>query len=1341
MEKSRSISVSELEKLWANIHKPDKVDQILFDSYKEVLVSKYTSIILGVEDDSAVKHHLATREKKERERLRRVNIRITPAMIEENNFPSLRQKELNKLWPVDEIPTILNNWSISIQNEVNTTFGQIDDKVSTSLRNKIIGMVEQKHLPNDVKDQNLIDLTLLITQRYVPMQWDILLTRLAVDYNDNGGNSPYGYDHVRILVNTLSEERYPTVEEVDDILSVIDYKKYMTGDGSYKDGQSRMLDITNDTAVKTTRDDLRRQIKSIKMQVFLINDFKESLRDQFKRSLILEGNLVGNVMSFAIGESSTQQTLNTFHSSGNRAQRAQITGFTQLKSILDASENPKQSTTTIFTRHKWTGTQMRLRSINFQDVSLADLIVSHRVIPSTPNRSKPRWEQIRDILYGEGHSVNYTGSSERFNLNRENPIFRSQVGPNGEPVGSILEIQLNIEKLFFMRISMKMIENALGQHSTNMIRVTTSDITIGMVYIYLNFSKLSSLEGVNDKEPSFVQKNPFAFALENVIYPLLQNIQISGIQDLKALNVLNHQLHKTINYSISNAETESIRKVATIHVLGEDIIYWGVTDEIIKEYIMVSMRIHTPNNHIFNYAPTDGESLDDRIGDEPWTIKFDTGGMVCWSEDENAYVQCTMADIQRILTSDKKIAVADLLLRTPESFTTIVDPVIQGSSMTFYINSGLLNSTVDMGDLRSLNLDLDTIGNLLGMTYSTSEIETEKYTIDRANSTVTVLNMKDLTKSINEILLDLRTVQITSNRLEESRIRWYYQGDGRNYKSVLAHKDVDSEYTRTSNIVDVYRTVGVEACRTITIKEIKLCTNSKINPAHIKLLADSANATTPAQKPIPQTHFGMAKRGTGFFALSWEKATKVFLTSGMGMEDNLVSFSAQLMTGKLNNISLLTKEDLKSVYNDSSIFGIDLPPVQSVNIESVINNAPIETQEVSTYEAPVINTPIKPSNQIIPSFSFSFMEVEESLEESLDFQMFKIESTVVVDADGDFLKVVEKGVIEDNTTLWTSNPMIDDNLFSILSFAKTSLDPWFDDPTKTNVYLKALDKIYPKIDYARVGEEKSGYELREIIQTLGLGESHLDVVNQTNKSFMCVNSRNDLWPHEMVRTNWKGISHHTFPVRDTKPYPKGVEVQQIGVINTSMCLAINKALDTRGIRNSIVLANGTTPKKSIVVDEGTIIHREDFQELDNVRLILSEFMYLLFSTRAHADLCIKMFDTFTNHSASIIYICTQLFEEVYMVKPTTSRPTNSEKYLVCKNRIPIVREESKLLLTLGLEALQSFDDPNNTVFSILNPLHMNNDPVFKKSYSNYMISIVNRQISALEKTINIANDM
>lgn len=80
-------------------------------------------------------------------------------------------------------------------------------------------------------------------------------------------------------------------------------------------------------------------------------------------------------------------------------------------------------------------------------------------------------------------------------------------------------------------------------------------------------------------------------------------------------------------------------------------------------------------------------------------------------------------------------------------------------------------------------------------------------------------------------------------------------------------------------------------------------------------------------------------------------------------------------------------------------------------------------------------------------------------------------------------------------------------------------------------------------------------------------------------------------------------------------------------------------------------------------DEGT-----DFNNKEQLHyfLILNEIYTALSLQKAGGHFILKVFDVFTETSIHLLYLLNILYEEVYIYKPLTSRPTNSEKYVICK---------------------------------------------------------------------------
>lgn len=77
---------------------------------------------------------------------------------------------------------------------------------------------------------------------------------------------------------------------------------------------------------------------------------------------------------------------------------------------------------------------------------------------------------------------------------------------------------------------------------------------------------------------------------------------------------------------------------------------------------------------------------------------------------------------------------------------------------------------------------------------------------------------------------------------------------------------------------------------------------------------------------------------------------------------------------------------------------------------------------------------------------------------------------------------------------------------------------------------------------------------------------------------------------------------------------------------------------------------------------GSILAKESW----HIKLIFAEMISALLLQATGGHFILKVFDCFTLPMAEIIYILRDLYAEVHIVKPQTSRPGNSERYLVCK---------------------------------------------------------------------------
>ncbi|KAH0792330.1 cap-specific mRNA (nucleoside-2'-O-)-methyltransferase 1-like [Histomonas meleagridis] len=87
---------------------------------------------------------------------------------------------------------------------------------------------------------------------------------------------------------------------------------------------------------------------------------------------------------------------------------------------------------------------------------------------------------------------------------------------------------------------------------------------------------------------------------------------------------------------------------------------------------------------------------------------------------------------------------------------------------------------------------------------------------------------------------------------------------------------------------------------------------------------------------------------------------------------------------------------------------------------------------------------------------------------------------------------------------------------------------------------------------------------------------------------------------------------------------------------------------------------------SLVTGDGGIAvdGQENDQEMLLKRLVLCQFLCALLILRKGGNFVCKVFDCFTDFSVSLLYVVAQCFERFCIVKPYTSRPANSERYVV-----------------------------------------------------------------------------
>ena len=97
--------------------------------------------------------------------------------------------------------------------------------------------------------------------------------------------------------------------------------------------------------------------------------------------------------------------------------------------------------------------------------------------------------------------------------------------------------------------------------------------------------------------------------------------------------------------------------------------------------------------------------------------------------------------------------------------------------------------------------------------------------------------------------------------------------------------------------------------------------------------------------------------------------------------------------------------------------------------------------------------------------------------------------------------------------------------------------------------------------------------------------------------------------------------------------------------------------------------NNQKNKFYLITSDGGFDEGSEFNNKEQLHyfLILNEILVAITLQEFNGCFIIKFFDIFTETSVHLLYLLSLIYKEIIVYKPQTSRPTNSEKYIVCKN--------------------------------------------------------------------------
>ena len=153
-------------------------------------------------------------------------------------------------------------------------------------------------------------------------------------------------------------------------------------------------------------------------------------------------------------------------------------------------------------------------------------------------------------------------------------------------------------------------------------------------------------------------------------------------------------------------------------------------------------------------------------------------------------------------------------------------------------------------------------------------------------------------------------------------------------------------------------------------------------------------------------------------------------------------------------------------------------------------------------------------------------------------------------------------------------------------------------------------------------------------------------------------------------------------------------------------------------------------KCDIVTADGGFDYSKNYnlQEESSYRLLFSEIYIALNVQKINGSFTIKFFDLFNYKTIQLVYILYLNYEKIHIYKPTTSRLSNSEKYIVCTGFTPYDKKITQLME-------KYYNSPDKFTIQIPQSF-INNIMDFNGMFIDTQVSTIKRIISTKENNFN-----
>lgn len=189
--------------------------------------------------------------------------------------------------------------------------------------------------------------------------------------------------------------------------------------------------------------------------------------------------------------------------------------------------------------------------------------------------------------------------------------------------------------------------------------------------------------------------------------------------------------------------------------------------------------------------------------------------------------------------------------------------------------------------------------------------------------------------------------------------------------------------------------------------------------------------------------------------------------------------------------------------------------------------------------------------------------------------------------------------------------------------------------------------------------------------------------------------------------------------------------------NVKVVYGVDNTGNIYNYKNIISFENSLKEKAFITTADGGFDFSIDFnkQEQLSYRIIFCEIVTALTVQKKGGSFVCKFFDMYTLFTLKLLYLINIFFEDVYITKPLTSRPANSEKYIVAKKFRGIDKEYLNDLHKI----INRWDIISNSKLFVNDIFDIKLPPDFLDAIQKYNTYNYQVQIENINKTLDIIN--